>query len=489
MNCKLGLVEVIPFCPRMPSAMVTNSTIRLQRSLRDVLQPTTDALCIYGAMWLVNWLTRGYFEPAAQVAAFTAIVVFLLVSQLTCIHRRWNSLSSDQEVLSVAWTWALTLVVLAILGFATRYTEIFARSVILIWALLTPCSIALCRMLAVIVQRGLMRRGVGVRRVAIAGLNPLGLQVADSMQQDPGLGLQLTGFYDDRDTMRSTNPESDTEHTLSGHLREMVEKARQGEIDIVMVTLPMRAEKRIRFVLDALSDSTVSVYIVPDFFVFELLHSRWTSMGGIPAVSVFENPLYGVDGISKRIVDVACSLLGLLIACLPMLAIAAAVKLSSPGPVFFRQRRYGMDGREIRVWKFRSMKVCDDGPVIRQATKDDPRVTPLGAFLRRTSLDELPQLFNVLEGTMSLVGPRPHATAQNEEYRRLIRGYMLRHKVKPGITGLAQVSGCRGETDTLDKMERRIEWDHRYIRNWSIWLDIKILAKTLLVAWRQPEAY
>jgi putative colanic acid biosynthesis UDP-glucose lipid carrier transferase len=212
-------------------------------------------------------------------------------------------------------------------------------------------------------------------------------------------------------------------------------------------------------------------------------------MGGLPAVSVFENPLFGVDGVVKRVADLALAALALIAGAIPMTLVAIAVKLSSPGPVFFRQRRYGLDGREILVWKFRSMRTCDNGPVVKQATKGDPRITRVGAILRKTSLDELPQLFNVIEGTMSLVGPRPHANAHNEQYRSLIRGYMLRHKVKPGITGLAQVNGCRGETETIDKMERRIDWDHQYIRSWSLWLDIKIMFKTLMVVWQQEEAY
>jgi putative colanic acid biosynthesis UDP-glucose lipid carrier transferase len=212
-------------------------------------------------------------------------------------------------------------------------------------------------------------------------------------------------------------------------------------------------------------------------------------MGGLPAVSVFENPLFGVDGVLKRIADLVIASVALFATAIPMLIIAIAVKLSSPGPIFFRQRRYGLDGREILVWKFRSMRTCDNGPVVEQATKNDARVTRVGAVLRKTSLDELPQLFNVIDGSMSLVGPRPHATAHNEQYRGLIRGYMLRHKVKPGITGLAQVNGCRGETETIDKMELRVEWDHNYIRTWSLWLDIKILFKTLVVVWKQEQAY
>lgn len=182
-------------------------------------------------------------------------------------------------------------------------------------------------------------------------------------------------------------------------------------------------------------------------------------------------------------------MLALTVAAIPMMVVALLVKLTSPGPVFFRQRRYGLDGREILVWKFRSMRVCENGNRVVQATRNDQRVTAIGGILRRSSLDELPQLFNVLAGSMSLVGPRPHASAHNEEYRTIIQGYMLRHKVKPGITGLAQVCGWRGETDTLDKMQRRIECDHRYIREWSLWLDVKILFRTIFVVFARQNAY
>jgi putative colanic acid biosysnthesis UDP-glucose lipid carrier transferase len=242
-------------------------------------------------------------------------------------------------------------------------------------------------------------------------------------------------------------------------------------------------------VLDRLGDTTASVYLVPDFFVFQLLHSRWTDILGLPVLSVFENPFYGIDGLAKRISDLAFGSLAFLLVAAPMAAIAVMIKLTSPGPVFFRQRRYGLDGREILVWKFRTMAVCEDGATAVQATRNDPRVTRLGAVLRKTSLDELPQLFNVLEGSMSLVGPRPHAKAQNEEFRAQIGGYMLRHKVKPGITGLAQVNGWRGETDVPEKMEKRIEFDHRYIREWSLWLDMQIMMKTVFVVLSGKNAY
>ena len=274
-----------------------------------------------------------------------------------------------------------------------------------------------------------------------------------------------------------------------GTVEELLASARSSEVAMIFITFPMRTEDRIKSVLDRLGDTTASVYIVPDFFVFELLHSQWTNISGLPAMSVFENPFYGIDGFLKRFVDVVLATRILIVFSLPMLVIGALIKWSSPGSVFFRQKRYGLDGREIMVWKFRSMTVCEDGDKFTQATRNDQRTTKVGAILRSTSLDELPQLLNVLDGSMWLVGPRPHASLQNEEFRKLIQGYMLRHKVKPGITGLAQVNGWRGETDTLETMERRIECDHRYIREWSLLMDLKILIHTVFIVLSRQNAY
>ncbi|QEG42541.1 undecaprenyl-phosphate glucose phosphotransferase [Roseimaritima ulvae] len=468
--------------------MSASQTIRADRSIWDFLQPALDASCIMATLFGVKWAAHGGVDEMGVAMGLVAVVVFLLVSQLTGLRQRFGGEAADREIMVVVGTWTLTVLSLALLAVATRSNIFFSRTILAMWIVATPCTIAMVRMATRILQRGLLERGVGTRTVAVAGLNELGLQTARNIESDPGLGLRFVGFFDDRD--RERLPEQVPEHAhIEGDIQTLVKRAQSGEVDSILVTLPMRAEERIRFILDQLSNSTVSVYIVPDFFVFELLHSRWTQVGGLPAVSVFENPLYGVDGLAKRCADIVLAMCALVVAAIPMTIVAIAVKWTSPGPVFFRQRRYGLDGREIRVWKFRSMRSCDDGAVVKQATKSDPRITPVGAFIRKTSLDELPQLFNVLEGSMSLVGPRPHASAHNEQYRGLIHGYMLRHKVKPGITGLAQVSGSRGETDTLDKMKQRIEFDHQYIRRWSLWLDIKILFKTLWVAWRQPEAY
>jgi len=228
---------------------------------------------------------------------------------------------------------------------------------------------------------------------------------------------------------------------------------------------------------------------VPDIFVFDLIQARVDSIGDLPVVAVCETPFYGFNGLIKRLSDFFLASAILVLIAPILIAIAIGVKMSSPGPILFKQRRYGVDGRKIVVYKFRTMTVAEDGDVVRQATKNDARVTRFGAFLRKTSLDELPQFINVLQGRMSVVGPRPHAVAHNELYRKLIRGYMIRHKVRPGITGLAQVNGFRGETETVDKMKGRIEYDLAYLRNWSVLLDLQIVLKTVVVVLRKQNAY
>jgi putative colanic acid biosynthesis UDP-glucose lipid carrier transferase len=251
----------------------------------------------------------------------------------------------------------------------------------------------------------------------------------------------------------------------------------------------MASQPRILQVLDELKDTTASIFFVPDMFVTDLIQGRTGSVCGMPVISVCETPFTGSNGLVKRLSDIVLSIVILILISPLLLIVAVAVKLSSPGPVIFRQRRYGLDGKQILVYKFRSMTVTEDGSSVQQATKNDNRITPLGAILRKTSIDELPQFINVLQGRMSIVGPRPHAVAHNEMYRKLIKGYMVRHKVKPGITGWAQVNGYRGETDTLDKMEGRIEYDLDYLRNWSLWLDLYIIAKTIRLVFKDQQAY
>ncbi len=462
--------------------------ISQQRHPLSAIQRATDSLCVVASLYLSQWLVGQAANENTLIVGLAASMLFLLTGEINSLYTQERSQSAERELLSTLTTWFGTLCLLAMLLFVTRLGDDFARSSILSWSVLTVALMGLVRMSLRTIAMMLTSRGWAARRCAIVGLNTLGKHLAENARNNPACGMRIVGFFDDRATQRQLDELSVPEMHL-GKIDELVQRAQAGEFDTIYITLPMRAEQRIRQVLERLGDSTASVYIVPDFFVFELLHSRWTQIGGLPAVSVFETPLYGVDSWVKRAFDLMIAAAGLVAISPVMLVCAVLVKLSSPGPIFFRQNRYGLDGKEILVWKFRSMRTCDNGPVVQQATRQDPRITPIGAILRRTSLDELPQLFNVIEGTMSLVGPRPHASAHNERYRKLIRGYMLRHKVKPGITGLAQVEGYRGETETLDKMQKRVDYDHRYIREWSVWLDLKILLRTFFVVFKQQNAY
>ncbi len=294
------------------------------------------------------------------------------------------------------------------------------------------------------------------------------------------------GFFDDRAHERLG---LGADEPLLGPTSEVARLCREGRLDVVYVALPLGARSRASALLAQLWDTTASVYLLPDVCVLGPVRPSLHLVAGTPVVRMCETPFLGAKAFVKRAEDLVLGTL-LLAACLPLLAlVAAAVKLDSRGPVIFRQRRHGLDGREIVVYKFRTMRVLEDGAELCQARAADPRVTRVGAFLRRFSLDELPQLVNVLQGRMSLVGPRPHALAHTELYRKLISGYMIRHKVRPGITGWAQVNGLRGETDCVEKMQARIEHDLAYLSDWSLAFDLRILARTAWAVIRPRNAH
>ena len=447
-----------------------------------------DVASVAAAYYLPLALHDPQLRASDAVAVLLSIVLFGFFANASSLYRGFRGVPLLVEVGRVWGAWALTAAVLLIVGFALKVTQEFSRVVVTAWMFLAPTLVAVVRASARATLSSMRLRGKNQRYVAIVGVTEIGIHLARRIQSTPQLGMRLVGFYDDRTPERLPDLPGEAGR-LVGTFEEAVKQAKNGEIECVYVALPMRAEARVTELLEGLADTTASVYYVPDFYVFDLLHGRWTLLGDVPLISIFETPFYGVDGVVKRIEDIVLGSLAVLVASPVMLATAIAIKVTSKGPVFFKQRRYGLNGEVIEVLKFRSMRVQEDGAVVKQATKNDDRITPVGRFIRRTSIDELPQLFHVVTGTMSLVGPRPHAVAHNEEYRVRIKRYMLRHKVKPGLTGWAQVNGWRGETDTLEKMEKRIEHDLEYIRRWGLLFDLWIIFLTVFGRKVRQNAY
>lgn len=422
------------------------------------------------------------------LSALLSIICFSFIVRRFGAYRSQRGVSFTQIVWPLILAWGITVFILiAVVYFFKASTE-YSRIVIGAWFVIAPLALISWRLTVRVVLSYFRSKGYNTRSVAIVGAGDAGDRIGRIIKETPSFGMNLIGYFDNRKG-EDNRIVKDLTVPILGGFDDLIQRAKNDEFDLVYIALALKGEDQISRMIAELSDTNVSVHLVPDFYVFDLLHSRWINLGSVPTISVYESPFIGVDGWLKRLEDIVLSSLILTLIAIPMLFIAAGVKLTSPGPVIFKQRRYGMDGKAINIWKFRTMTACDNGEKVMQAQKGDARIVPFGAFLRRTSLDELPQFINVLMGEMSIVGPRPHAVAHNEEYRKLISGYMLRHKVKPGITGWAQINGWRGETDTLDKMEKRVEYDLHYIRNWSLWWDIKIVFRTIFTGFVGENAY
>jgi len=447
--------------------------------LVNALEFIVSPLALSLSLWLVALAYNESLSPRY-------VILSLLVFSLTFPGAAYLNQPALRVIRHVLFSWLAVSALLFFLGYASGYLRYFDLELLMIWWLVAPSSELAAHFLlrwsapAIIALQGPNRKAI------VAGMNAQGIELARRLRDDPYSRIRVIGFFDDRAVERAEGSEN---YPLLGDVVDLPKFARDNQIENIYISLPMASQPHILTLLDELRDTTASIYFVPDIFVTDLIQGRMDSVAGLPVVAVCETPFTGLSGMVKRSYDIVLSLLILTLIAPFLLIIAIAIKLGSPGPVIFRQRRYGLDGREIIVYKFRSMTVSEDGATVQQAKKDDARVTPVGRFLRRTSLDEFPQFLNVLQGRMSIVGPRPHAVAHNEMYRKLIKGYMLRHKVKPGITGWAQVNGYRGETDTLDKMSARIEHDIDYLRNWSPRLDMYIIAKTVWVVFMDRTAY
>jgi len=453
----------------------------------------------YSAPQSVTSLVAAFLEPAVTVLTYLAanawfnepvvrsdLTLCLLIFALTFPGRNRFKEPLLNAAVDIVSSWLVLLAILALCGYATRSFGLFDENTLLAWAVSTP----VLQWVAVWIGQSIVLRASArpeARRSAVVvGAGALGVKVARALAEAEEQGIDFIGYFDDRTDDRVHD---DAVPQRLGGLKDVAAYVRAHSIKEVFITLPLGSQPRIVELLEDVQGTTASLYFVPDVFGISIIQGRLQDMNGVPVVGICETPFTGTNELVKRISDIVLATLILILISPILLAIAIGVRLSSPGPVIFRQRRNGLDGEEITVYKFRSMNAQDNGSVVPQATKTDPRVTPFGAFLRRTSLDELPQFVNVLQGRMSIVGPRPHAVAHNEQYRQIIKAYMVRHKVKPGITGWAQVNGHRGETDTIEKMKARVEYDLEYLRNWSLGLDLQIIARTVKLVFFDRNAY
>ncbi len=431
------------------------------------------------------------FDARHLMIGIGATLLFQVGAAFSNLNRSGRVVRLRHELREVAALWSGTFcvtvgaVLLSGALDASRTGGHRPAAILAAWYGLTLAGIALFRIAMRMMLRYYRAFGHDHRGVAIIGATQTARDLMDTFKRHPWMGIDVVGVYAD-DAPAQTN---NAGVAVAGPIVDLVEAARRRAFDAIYVTLANADEEQIKYIVDCFGDTTMPIYYCPPLQTTDLISRSWDDIGGHPVVSIVESPFSGLDRHLKRLEDLVLVALFLPLAILIMLPVAAAIKLTSPGPVFYRQTRYGLDGREFQIWKFRTMSVTETDDGFRQARRGDPRVTKFGRILRNTSIDELPQLLNVVTGDMSVVGPRPHPVKLNEDHRRIIPRYMLRHMVKPGITGWAQVNGCRGETETVDVMRTRIEYDLQYIQNWSIWTDALIIVKTIGLLVRRSDAY
>jgi putative colanic acid biosynthesis UDP-glucose lipid carrier transferase len=444
-----------------------------------------DPIIVMGTLYLCSVFfsepTTGYLLVLMVLAFFISSSVYGAVDP----YHTWRKGRMLAYARDVFVGWGITAAILALLGWASSMAVHYDANMVVAWFIATPFALLSIHLASRAIALS-PAHDRDMRSVVVIGANSLSVKFVSTVAKNPALQMDVQGYFDDRTKDRWPQ---NLNKPILGDMTDIAHYVRTHNVKMIFISQPLSAQPRIRKLLDELQDTTASVYFLPDIYTIDLMHARFDNVGGMPVIAIRETPFTGLNSMIKRISDIILAIVIQILLLPLMVVIAVAVKVTSPGPVIFRQRRYGLYGDEITVYKFRTMTSLDNGDTIVQAQKNDKRLTKIGHFLRRTSLDELPQFFNVLQGRMSIVGPRPHAVAHNEQYRKLIKGYMLRHKVKPGITGWAQVNGLRGETETLDKMEARIQYDLEYLRGWSLWLDLWIIARTVQVVLKRENAH
>lgn len=475
--------------------MVIRSSPRplLQRrtGLVTLVQPLLDGLIILGLGWLLYAMNVGVLTQDYIIFMLVLLGIVSFMYDRYAIYRTSSTFSNKIFNLFSAWT--LSFLSLFVLGFLTKQTQVYSRLFIGELYVFGFLLQAITHLVVRLVNRTVNKHSQATENAIILGQGPLANYLEHKISSNPWLHQRLIAtVLIDEELNSSAADKKRVVHTTGkgfssplirlAQVSELPELIDSRQINTIYIVTPLESSKVLQDMYFVLLDKHVSIHWVPDIFSLRLINHSVREIAGIPVLTLSETPLTGISKFSKAIEDRVLAFLILLLISPLLLMVALAVKLDSPGPVFFRQNRTGWGGKTFRIWKFRSMKIdqeIGDGKTLKQAEKNDPRITKVGAFIRKTSLDELPQLINVLLGDMSLVGPRPHAIQHDEVYSQKISDYYARHNIKPGMTGLAQVRGYRGETKEIDQMMKRIESDIEYINNWSIWLDLSILVRTV----------
>lgn len=471
--------------------MFGKSVFKTYSNVIGLISRISDPLSVLLAAYLAYGLRFGFqnidFTKDYRFLISFSILTVIIAFPLFNLYTSWRGQSLLKQAKMVFWAWCVVVTIMILLLFALKISAVYSRIWLGSWAILGLLIILVSRIAVYSFLQYQRKNHRNIRSIIIIGAGDLGRKVKEQIDLSPWTGYVISGFFDDNPELRDAQFDG---VEVKGAIDDVENFIVNNGVDEVWLALPLRAEQRMKDLLYKLRHQTVNIKLIPDIFGFSILNHSMTEIAGLPAVNLSDTPMGGANRIIKEIEDRVLAFLILLIISPVGLFIAAAIRLTSPGPILFKQKRHGWDGRIINVYKFRTMVIHDEEKdCVTQACRNDPRVTKIGKFLRKTSLDELPQFYNVLQGRMSIVGPRPHAVQHNELYKEKVDRYMLRHMVKPGITGWAQVNGYRGETDTIDKMKKRIEYDLFYIENWSIWFDLKIILLTLLEFLSHRNAY
>ncbi len=455
-------------------------------------------ILIIALSWVLAYYIRFYsgfystegVPPAVRHYLFVLPFIAMIwpsVFNLSKLYLPKRNISLWVEFLGILKANILASFILLGLNFFLYREYSYSRIVFFLFFFLNLFLLVISRVIFRHMLRYLRRKGYNLKHVLIVGAGNMGKQVSHKVASNPWTGFNLVGWIDD---YKEVGEEIEGKKVL-GKCTDIRKCIAEKDVDQVFIALPARAYKRLFYLIKKLEAETVDVRIVPNIYHRVVtLNASIESFDGLPTINLVGSPIYGWNRAIKRLFDIAVALMALVISAPIMIVAAILIKLTSPGPVLFQQTRYGLGGKTINIYKLRSMYVHDRKVAdTTQASRNDSRITPIGKFMRHTSIDELPQLFNVLSGEMSIVGPRPHPRSLDNKNKRLLETYMWRYKVKPGMTGWAQVNGWRGRTDTLEKMKRRVEHDIYYIKHWSPWFDIRIMWLTIWKGMINKNAY